>query len=121
MSNEGERPAAPKIPRNKEHDYTREAAAMRRDFVKDHTGVGLRHVAQGPVVEDHDVVDQRMLPAAAAQQSPATSPLGRGRYVVDLEGPTAEGAAQRSQALVDVSGTRGRDGRGRHESHRPLT
>ncbi|MDE0854761.1 MAG: hydroxymethylglutaryl-CoA reductase [Nevskia sp.] len=46
MSNEDERPAAPKIPRNKEHDYTREAAAMRRDFVKDHTGAGLHHVGQ---------------------------------------------------------------------------
>lgn len=46
MSDEAQRPAAAKIPRNKEHDYTREAAAMRRDFVKDHTGVGLHHVGQ---------------------------------------------------------------------------
>lgn len=33
-----------KIPRNKENDYTHEAAAERRDFVKEQTNVELKHV-----------------------------------------------------------------------------
>jgi hydroxymethylglutaryl-CoA reductase (NADPH) len=33
-----------KIPRNKENDYTREAAAERREFAKDQTNAGLEHV-----------------------------------------------------------------------------
>ncbi len=33
-----------KIPRNKENDYTREAAAARRDFVKEQRNVELKHV-----------------------------------------------------------------------------
>ncbi|MBX7169456.1 MAG: hydroxymethylglutaryl-CoA reductase [Pyrinomonadaceae bacterium] len=35
-----------KIPRNKENDYTREAAEVRRNFVKDHTNAELKHVGQ---------------------------------------------------------------------------
>ncbi|MGI8642344.1 MAG: hydroxymethylglutaryl-CoA reductase [Pyrinomonadaceae bacterium] len=35
-----------KIPRNKENDYTREASAKRRDFVKEQINVELNHVGQ---------------------------------------------------------------------------
>jgi hydroxymethylglutaryl-CoA reductase (NADPH) len=35
-----------KIPRNKENDYTREAAAARRDFAKEQTSAELNHVGQ---------------------------------------------------------------------------
>lgn len=35
-----------KIPRSKENDYTHEAAAARRDFLKERTGVTLQHVGQ---------------------------------------------------------------------------
>ena len=34
------------IPRNKNDDYTREAAALRRGFVEEHTGCRLEHVSQ---------------------------------------------------------------------------
>ncbi|HEX8105825.1 MAG TPA: hydroxymethylglutaryl-CoA reductase [Solirubrobacteraceae bacterium] len=33
------------VPRDKENDYTREAAAARREFVAEHTGTALEHVA----------------------------------------------------------------------------
>ena len=36
----------PKIPRNIENDYTREAAAGRREFAGEQTGAGLDHVSQ---------------------------------------------------------------------------
>ena len=35
-----------KIPRNKENDYTREAAEERRKFTKEQTGTQLNHVGQ---------------------------------------------------------------------------
>ncbi len=35
-----------RIPRNKDNDYTREAAATRRQFLQEHTGVALEHVGQ---------------------------------------------------------------------------
>ncbi|MBN7798011.1 hydroxymethylglutaryl-CoA reductase [Parahaliea mediterranea] len=35
-----------RIPRNRENDYTREAAAQRRDFVSQRTGASLEHVGQ---------------------------------------------------------------------------
>ena len=35
-----------RIPRNKDNDYTREAAAQRRDFVSQRTGAALEHVGQ---------------------------------------------------------------------------
>src|SRR5215210_6203651 len=39
-------PAARKrIPRDPEHDYTREAAEARREFIAEHTGASLDHVA----------------------------------------------------------------------------
>src|SRR5918996_3631123 len=34
------------VPRDRDNDYTPEAAAMRRDFLRERTGVGLEHVAQ---------------------------------------------------------------------------
>jgi hydroxymethylglutaryl-CoA reductase (NADPH) len=33
-----------RIPRDREHDYTHEAADRRAEFVKEHTGVSLEHV-----------------------------------------------------------------------------
>ena len=38
--------AAPKIPRSKENDYTREAASERREFIKETTGASLEHTGQ---------------------------------------------------------------------------
>ncbi|PSH04336.1 MAG: hydroxymethylglutaryl-CoA reductase [Acidobacteria bacterium] len=35
-----------RIPRHAENDYTQESAAIRREFVKEHTGAHLSHVAQ---------------------------------------------------------------------------
>src|SRR5687767_13850805 len=35
-----------KIPRNKENDYTREAAEARREFAREQTGVEMNHVGQ---------------------------------------------------------------------------
>src|SRR5688500_13098094 len=35
-----------KIPRNKENDYTREAAQLRRAFAREQTGVEMNHVGQ---------------------------------------------------------------------------
>ena len=35
-----------KIPRNKENDYTREAAEARREFAKEQTNAELNHVGQ---------------------------------------------------------------------------
>ncbi len=34
------------VPRDRENDYSNEAAQMRRDFVREHTGVALMHLAQ---------------------------------------------------------------------------
>lgn len=39
----------PKIPRGKPDDYTSEAAQVRRDLVREHTGVELTHVAGAPI------------------------------------------------------------------------
>jgi hydroxymethylglutaryl-CoA reductase (NADPH) len=36
----------PKIPRSRENDYTPEAAAGRREFLRERTGVELEHVAE---------------------------------------------------------------------------
>jgi hydroxymethylglutaryl-CoA reductase (NADPH) len=44
MSTEKNPPARVKIPRSKDNDYTREAAAARRDFVQQQTGAALEHV-----------------------------------------------------------------------------
>ncbi len=35
-----------KIPRNKDNDYTDEAARLRREFVKERTGTDLHHTGQ---------------------------------------------------------------------------
>jgi hydroxymethylglutaryl-CoA reductase (NADPH) len=37
--------AGGKIPRDRDNDYTREAADMRRDFVQEHTGADLEHIS----------------------------------------------------------------------------
>ena len=36
----------PKIPRSRENDYTPEAAAGRREFLRERTGVEFEHVAE---------------------------------------------------------------------------
>jgi hydroxymethylglutaryl-CoA reductase (NADPH) len=38
--------AQPRIPRDKNNDYSREVASKRREFIENQTGVDLRHVGQ---------------------------------------------------------------------------
>src|SRR5687767_3958614 len=37
--------SAPKVPRDRDNDYTRDAATTRREFVREQTGVDLEHVS----------------------------------------------------------------------------
>src|SRR5579859_2814424 len=37
---------APRVPREKEHDYTADMAAHRREFLREQTGAGLEHVGR---------------------------------------------------------------------------
>ena len=46
MNDDAKQATAPKVPRSKDNDYSKEAAATRRDFVKQRTGVALEHVGQ---------------------------------------------------------------------------
>jgi hydroxymethylglutaryl-CoA reductase (NADPH) len=46
MENESKPAAAPKVPRDKADDYSRQAATARRDFVQARTGVALDHVGR---------------------------------------------------------------------------
>ena len=46
MTNDGERAGRPRVPRDRDNDYTPEAATMRREFVREQTGVELDHVGR---------------------------------------------------------------------------
>ena len=46
MQSESNKPAPAKVPRDKANDYSAEAAATRRSFVREHTGAALEHVGR---------------------------------------------------------------------------
>jgi len=46
MTNDGERAGRARVPRDRDDDYTPEAATMRRDFVRQQIGAGLDHVGR---------------------------------------------------------------------------
>ena len=85
----------PRIPRDKEHDYTPDMAARRRDFLREQTGASLEHV--GRFSFDPDVLPGNIENFAGVAQVPigVAGPLrlngehARGDFYVPLA--TTEG------------------------------
>jgi hydroxymethylglutaryl-CoA reductase (NADPH) len=84
-----------KIPRNKENDYTREAAEARRDFVKEQRGVELTHVGGfsfEPEVLPGNIenfIGVAQIPIGLAGPLPVNGEYARGEFFVPLA--TTEG------------------------------